>query len=50
MNATSSRSHGVFNIVFTQKRTDSLSSLETEKVKLKDSKFLLFRSRYSNFS
>jgi len=32
MNATSSRSHGVFNIVFTQKRTDSLSSLETEKV------------------
>nr|XP_039270728.1 kinesin-like protein KIF1B isoform X1 [Styela clava] len=32
MNATSSRSHGVFNIIFTQKKTDSLTSLETEKV------------------
>jgi len=32
MNATSSRSHGVFNIVFTQKRTDPMTNLETEKV------------------
>uniref|UniRef100_H2YU63 Kinesin-like protein unc-104 n=1 Tax=Ciona savignyi TaxID=51511 RepID=H2YU63_CIOSA len=32
MNATSSRSHGVFNIVFTQKRHDVSTNLETEKV------------------
>ncbi|XP_076803302.1 kinesin-like protein KIF1A isoform X3 [Clavelina lepadiformis] len=32
MNATSSRSHGVFNIVFTQKRHDRDTNLETEKV------------------
>nr|CAB3259092.1 kinesin-like protein KIF1B [Phallusia mammillata] len=32
MNATSSRSHGVFNIVFTQKRKDIDTNLETEKV------------------
>uniref|UniRef100_F6Q5L9 Kinesin-like protein unc-104 n=1 Tax=Ciona intestinalis TaxID=7719 RepID=F6Q5L9_CIOIN len=32
MNATSSRSHGVFNIVFTQKRQDFITNLETEKV------------------
>ncbi|XP_078483621.1 kinesin-like protein KIF1A isoform X3 [Ciona intestinalis] len=32
MNATSSRSHGVFNIVFTQKRQDFVTNLETEKV------------------
>ena len=33
MNATSSRSHGVFSIVFTQKRLDNDTDLETEKVK-----------------
>uniref|UniRef100_A0A8L0DMA5 Kinesin-like protein n=1 Tax=Oncorhynchus mykiss TaxID=8022 RepID=A0A8L0DMA5_ONCMY len=32
MNETSSRSHAVFTIVFTQKRRDQLTSLDTEKV------------------
>ncbi|PIK58893.1 putative kinesin-like protein KIF1B, partial [Apostichopus japonicus] len=32
MNATSSRSHAVFTIVFTQKKYDELSKLSTEKV------------------
>jgi len=34
MNATSSRSHGVFSIVFTQKRRDNDTDLETEKVRM----------------
>ncbi|XP_068569154.1 kinesin-like protein KIF1C [Cebidichthys violaceus] len=32
MNETSSRSHAVFTIVFTQKRRDQMTSLDTEKV------------------
>uniref|UniRef100_A0A8C2H264 Kinesin family member 1C n=1 Tax=Cyprinus carpio TaxID=7962 RepID=A0A8C2H264_CYPCA len=32
MNETSSRSHAVFTIVFTQRRRDQLTSLDTEKV------------------
>ncbi|KAI9311973.1 hypothetical protein BX666DRAFT_1991430 [Dichotomocladium elegans] len=32
MNATSSRSHGVFTLILTQKRKDGLTNLETEKV------------------
>ncbi|MGH0183650.1 UNVERIFIED_CONTAM: hypothetical protein FKN15_012562 [Acipenser sinensis] len=32
MNETSSRSHAVFTIVFTQKRHDEMTSLDTEKV------------------
>lgn len=32
MNETSSRSHAVFTIFFTQKRQDRMTSLETEKV------------------
>lgn len=32
MNETSSRSHAVFTIFFTQKRIDKMTSLETEKV------------------
>ncbi|KAG2468585.1 kinesin-like protein KIF1C [Polypterus senegalus] len=32
MNETSSRSHAVFTIVFTQKRHDSMTTLDTEKV------------------
>ncbi|XP_055627411.1 kinesin-like protein unc-104 isoform X3 [Toxorhynchites rutilus septentrionalis] len=32
MNETSSRSHAVFTIFFTQKRVDKMTSLETEKV------------------
>merc|ERR1712062_605561 len=32
MNETSSRSHAVFTIIFTQKRTDEMTGLETEKV------------------
>lgn len=35
MNSTSSRSHAVFTIVLTQKLFDSLTNLETEKVKKK---------------
>lgn len=33
MNETSSRSHAVFTIVFTQKKHDSESDLSTEKVR-----------------
>lgn len=32
MNETSSRSHAVFTIVFTQRRRDQMTSLDTEKV------------------
>ncbi|XP_074605037.1 kinesin family member unc-104 isoform X3 [Brevipalpus obovatus] len=32
MNETSSRSHAVFTIIFTQRRTDRISGLDTEKV------------------
>lgn len=32
MNETSSRSHAVFTIVFTQKRRDQMTGLDTEKV------------------
>ncbi len=32
MNETSSRSHAVFTIVFTQKRHDKTTNLESEKV------------------
>lgn len=32
MNETSSRSHAVFTIIFTQKRSDTLTGLDTEKV------------------
>lgn len=32
MNETSSRSHAVFTIIFTQRRTDSATGLEAEKV------------------
>lgn len=32
MNETSSRSHAVFTIIFTQKRNDTLTGLDTEKV------------------
>lgn len=32
MNATSSRSHGVFTLILTQKRKDEQTNLETEKV------------------
>ncbi|XP_015784743.1 kinesin-like protein unc-104 isoform X3 [Tetranychus urticae] len=32
MNETSSRSHAVFTIIFTQQRTDSITGLEAEKV------------------
>ncbi|KAI9268325.1 hypothetical protein BDA99DRAFT_558482 [Phascolomyces articulosus] len=32
MNATSSRSHGVFTLILTQKRKDEATNLETEKV------------------
>lgn len=32
MNETSSRSHAVFTIFFTQRRVDKMTSLETEKV------------------
>lgn len=32
MNATSSRSHAVFTIVFTQKKYDEMTKLSTEKV------------------
>lgn len=34
MNETSSRSHAVFTIVFTQRRRDKMTSLDTEKVGL----------------
>ncbi|PWA14067.1 hypothetical protein CCH79_00021122, partial [Gambusia affinis] len=34
MNETSSRSHAVFTIVFTQRRRDQMTSLDTEKVGL----------------
>lgn len=39
MNETSSRSHAVFNIIFTQKRHDAETDITTEKVRaaLKDS-------------
>jgi len=33
MNETSSRSHAVFNIIFTQKRHDAETDITTEKVK-----------------
>lgn len=33
MNETSSRSHAVFTIVFTQKRRDQMTGLDTEKVR-----------------
>lgn len=33
MNETSSRSHAVFTIVFSQRRRDPLSDLTTEKVR-----------------
>ncbi|RXN08491.1 kinesin KIF1C [Labeo rohita] len=36
MNETSSRSHAVFTIVFTQRRRDQLTGLDTEKVSLVD--------------
>lgn len=32
MNETSSRSHAVFNIIFTQKRHDAETDITTEKV------------------
>lgn len=32
MNETSSRSHAVFNIIFTQKRHDAETNITTEKV------------------
>ncbi|KAL7822359.1 hypothetical protein AOLI_G00331170 [Acnodon oligacanthus] len=34
MNETSSRSHAVFTIIFTQRRRDQLTSLDTEKVRV----------------
>lgn len=34
MNETSSRSHAVFNIIFTQKRLDTETDNTTEKVEL----------------
>lgn len=33
MNETSSRSHAVFNIIFTQKRHDAETDITTEKVR-----------------
>lgn len=34
MNETSSRSHAVFNIIFTQKRHDAETNITTEKVSM----------------
>lgn len=34
MNETSSRSHAVFNIIFTQKRHDAETDITTEKVSM----------------
>jgi hypothetical protein len=34
MNETSSRSHAVFNIIFTQKRHDAETNITTEKVSI----------------